>query len=82
MSSRDRARRTELRAADRTPPARLTGEMRFWAPRLLISAAPLALTPVLFALVAAGVLSFGGGEKDLALLAPWGGWSLLFLVIR
>lgn len=61
--------------------AQLTGEMRFWAPRLLISAAPLAATPVLFALLAAGVLSFGGGEKDLVLLVPWAGWSLLFLAI-
>lgn len=50
------------------------------AARLLTAAFPLALTPLLFWLLAEGYLNLGGGEKDILLTVPWLLWSLAFLI--
>jgi len=47
------------------------------AVRLLVAVAPILLT-LLFAYLAAGPLSLGGGEKDILLAIPLLLWSLLF----
>lgn len=48
--------------------------------RLAVALFPLATVPVLFFLVADGYLNFGGGEKDLLLVAPFALWALLFAI--
>jgi hypothetical protein len=42
---------------------------------------PISLTPLWGYLIADGYLNFGGGEKDLFLLALWIVWSLLYMLI-
>ena len=49
--------------------------------RLSLSIAPLAVTPLLGSLIAAGHLNFGGGEKDILLLIPWLVWSAVYFVL-
>ncbi len=49
--------------------------------RLILSIAPLAVTPLLSFLIAGGYMNFGGGEKDLFLLIPWIVWSLVYFVL-
>jgi len=41
---------------------------------------PLALTPALASAIDAGILNFGGGDKDIILIIPWVLWSLTFAV--
>ena len=47
--------------------------------RIGIALLPLATVPVLVLLIANGDLNFGGGEKDILLVAPWALWSLIFV---
>jgi hypothetical protein len=42
---------------------------------------PLALSPALAAAINAGILSFGGGDKDIVLIIPWVLWSLAYAVV-
>src|SRR5262249_7630276 len=49
--------------------------------RLVTALLPLALTPALASAINAGILNFGGGEKDIILLIPWVLWSLAFAVV-
>lgn len=49
--------------------------------RILLSIAPLALTPIWGYLIAEGYLNFGSGEKDLLLLIPWIYWSFIYLIV-
>ncbi len=49
--------------------------------RLILSIAPVALTPLLGFLIAHGYLNFGGGEKDILLLIPWLVWSVVYFVL-
>jgi len=53
---------------------------RFKASHLLLALVPLAFTPGLVFLLAEGILSFGGGEKDLILALPYIVWALLFFI--
>ena len=48
--------------------------------RLGLVLLPLALTPLLFVLIAEGVVNLGGGEKDLFVLLPWTLGAVLFAV--
>lgn len=46
--------------------------------RLVVAFVPLAATPVLAHLINNGTLNFGGGEKDIIVIAPWLAWSGLY----
>jgi len=50
------------------------------AARVPLSLAPLALTPLLGWLISAGYLNFGGGCKDIVMIFPWMGWSLVYFI--
>lgn len=53
---------------------------RFKVSHLLVALIPLAFTPSLVFLLAEGILSVGGGEKDLLLALPYSIWALIFFV--
>jgi hypothetical protein len=46
--------------------------------RIGVALLPLALSPVLAALIGNGTLDLGGGEKDLVWVLIWAGWSVGF----
>ena len=46
----------------------------------IVATLPLLLTPVLFYVLAEGVLNLGGGEKDIILVLPWLVWSTIFAI--
>src|SRR3989442_14953052 len=46
--------------------------------RIVSAFIPLVLTPALSRAINNGTLNFGGGEKDIVLLAPWLIWSVGF----
>ena len=51
---------------------------RLW--QYLLALLPLACTPGLLFALAEGVISFGGGEKDIVLIFPYTIWALVFFV--
>jgi len=46
----------------------------------LLASVPLLLTPVLFYVLAEGVLNLGGGEKDILWIFPWFIGSVVFAI--
>jgi hypothetical protein len=48
--------------------------------QVLLASTPLLLTPVLFYVLAEGVLNLGGGEKDILWIFPWLIWSIIFAI--
>ena len=46
----------------------------------LLASVPLLFTPVLFYVLAEGVLNLGGGEKDILLIIPWFIGSVVFAI--
>ena len=45
-----------------------------------VATLPLLMTPVLFYVLAEGILNLGGGEKDIILVFPWLLWSTIFAI--
>jgi len=41
---------------------------------------PLAITPIIFFLLASGYVDAGGGEKDIILVLPYFIWALIFFI--
>lgn len=48
--------------------------------RTIAALVPLALTPVIFWLLADGYVNLGGGEKDIIAVFPWALWSIFYAV--
>ena len=48
--------------------------------KIILLTIPLLLTPLWALLLAEGVVTLGGGDKDLLVLIPYLFWSLLYLV--
>jgi hypothetical protein len=47
--------------------------------KMLLLVIPILLTPVWYLLLTTGIISFGGGEKDLLVLVPYLLWAILYL---
>jgi len=56
-------------------------EKKGLALRVLLSILPLGLTPLLGWMISHDYVDLGGGCKDIIMIFPWMGWSLLYLVI-
>jgi hypothetical protein len=48
--------------------------------KIILLTIPLLLTPLWVFLIAEGIVTLGGGDKDLLVLIPYLFWSLLYLV--